>query len=109
MNRRHFLQLSTLAGGGLALGLYDKPFAATFAAAQAPGRAGLSPRAFLEIHADGTVTIQSKNPEIGQGVSTMLPMLIAEELDVEWSQVRVEQAGLDERAFGDPLLRIKFE
>ena len=93
--------MSALAGGGLALGLYEQPFTGAFAAAQQPpGRGGLSPRAFLEIHADGTVTIQSKNPEIGQGVSTMLPMLIAEELDVEWSQVRVEQAGLDERAFG---------
>jgi isoquinoline 1-oxidoreductase beta subunit len=101
MNRRHFLQLSTLAGGGLALGLYDKPLTGALAAAQAaPGRGGLSPRAFVEIHPDGMVTIQSKNPEIGQGVSTMLPMLIAEELDVEWGQVRVEQAGLDERAFG---------
>jgi isoquinoline 1-oxidoreductase beta subunit len=101
MNRRHFLQLSALAGGGLALGLYDKPHNGGFAAAQQPPRGGgLSPRAFVEIHPDGTVTIQSKNPEIGQGVSTMLPMLIAEELDVEWGQVRVEQAGLDERAFG---------
>ncbi|UWZ84497.1 xanthine dehydrogenase family protein molybdopterin-binding subunit [Occallatibacter riparius] len=99
MNRRHFLQLSALAGGGLALGLYDKPLTGAFAAAQSP-RAGLSPRAFLEIHADGTVTIKSKNPEIGQGVSTMLPMLIAEELDVDWSQVRVQQAGLNEPAFG---------
>jgi isoquinoline 1-oxidoreductase subunit beta len=102
MNRRHFLQISALAGGGLALGLYERPLNGGFAAAaqQPPAYGGLSPRAFLEIHADGTVTIQSKNPEIGQGVSTMLPMLIAEELDVEWSQVRVEQAGLDERAFG---------
>jgi isoquinoline 1-oxidoreductase beta subunit len=101
MNRRHFLQLSALAGGGLALGLYERPLGGALAAAQQPPRGGgLSPRAFLEIHADGTVTIQSKNPEIGQGVSTMLPMLIAEELDVEWAQVRVEQAGLDEHAFG---------
>jgi isoquinoline 1-oxidoreductase subunit beta len=97
MNRRHFLQMTALAGGGFALSLYDQPLARAFPAPPPPG---LSPRAFIEIHPDGTVTIQSKNPEIGQGVSTMLPMLIAEELDVEWTRVRVEQAPLDERAFG---------
>ena len=99
MNRRHFLQLTAIAGGGFALGLYDKPVARALGQAQPEGT-GLSPSAFLEIHADGSVTIKCKNPEIGQGVRTMLPMLIAEELDVDWSQVRVEQAGLDEHAMG---------
>ncbi len=97
VNRRHFLQLTTLAGGGLALGLYEVPRSLAQAGAQRPG---LSPRAFIRIQPDGAVTIMAKGPEIGQGIRTMLPMLIAEELDVEWGQVRVEQAPLDEPAYG---------
>lgn len=101
LNRRHFLQLSALAGGGLALGLYETPLSRAIGIGQARrGAPALSPRAFIEIHPDGKVTIIAKNPELGQGVRTMLPMLIAEELDVEWAQVQVQQADLNEPAFG---------
>ncbi|MGB7548574.1 MAG: molybdopterin cofactor-binding domain-containing protein [Terracidiphilus sp.] len=101
MNRRNFLQLSALAGGGLALSLYEQPLARALGGGQPDAHpAGLSPRAFIHIDRGGIVTIQAKGPEIGQGIRTMLPMLIAEELDVEWSQVRVEQASLDEAVYG---------
>lgn len=101
VNRRQFLQVSALAGGGLALGLYDGPLAHALRAGQARrGAPALSPRAFIQIHPDGKVTIMAKNPEIGQGIRTTLPMLIAEELDVDWAQVEVQQADLNEAAYG---------
>ena len=96
LNRRSFLKISSLAGGGVMFALYVKPQASL---AQAPGapQAPLSPHSFIKVSADGIVTITAKNPEVGQGVKMMLPMLIAEELDVAWADVQIEQADLDAR------------
>ena len=97
IDRRSFLQLSALAGGGLALGLYHSPLAK----AQGPGKPpDLTPQAFIKIAPDGIVTIMARASETGQGMRNMLPMLIAEELDVDWKDVRVEQADLDEKKYG---------
>ncbi len=97
LNRRLFLQLTALAGGGLALDLYRSPLAA----AQGPGTPpDLTPQAFIHIAPDGVVTIMARASESGQGMRNMLPMLIAEELDVDWKNVRVQQAELNEKIYG---------
>lgn len=96
LDRRSFLKVSALGGGGMLVALYvDLP-----TLAQGPAAAPLSPNAFISIAATGIATIMAKNPEIGQGVKTMLPMLIAEELDVDWSSVRVEQADVNQAKYG---------
>ena len=99
MRRRDFVQVSATAAGGLLVAVAI-PARLRDALAAASPPAGSSLGAFVEIAADGTVTIASKNPEIGQGVKTSLPLLVAEELDVPWQRVRVVQAGLDPR-YGD--------
>src|SRR5579863_3190414 len=97
MDRRSFLELTALAGGGLALNLYRSPLTA---AQGPPPPPELTPQAFIRIAPDGVVTIMARASESGQGMRNMLPMLIAEELDVDWNQVRVEQADLNEKIYG---------
>jgi len=98
IGRRMFLRISALAGGGMLLGLYLEPGTP---AQSEPAPAQPVPNAFIRIAADGTVTVIAKNPEVGQSVKTLLPMLIAEELDVDWKSVRIEQADLDEGKYGE--------
>src|SRR5690349_1751606 len=93
LTRRSFLQVTALSGGGMVLGLYASPEAK----AQGQQPPPIDARAFIRITPDGTVTLVSRNPEIGQGIKTMLPMLIAEELEVDWKTIKVEQADLDEK------------
>jgi len=99
LDRRSFLRVSSLAGGGIMLGLATLPESAE---AQGPGGAKggpqnntTNPNNYIKIAADGTITIMSKNPDVGQGTRTMLPMLIAEELDADWNTVKVEMTDLD--------------
>src|SRR5215472_15095596 len=96
LDRRAFLKVSSLAGGGFLLAYHLEPglAAAAQAAAPQPPTPAFQPLAFVRIAANNMVTIMAKNPEIGQGVKTSLPMLIAEELDVDWKDVRIEQADL---------------
>ena len=105
-SRREFVKVSAAAGGGLVVAVYapwgDGIRAAETAgpAAYAAGQDSLQASAFVTVHRDGTVTIMAKNPEIGQGVKTALPMIVADELGVKWEDVRVEQAPYDVERFG---------
>src|SRR5579883_943558 len=94
IDRRSFLKVSALGGGGALISLYVKPAAAQFGP-QAPPE----PNNYIKIAANGTVTIMAKNPDLGQGVKTMLPMLIAEELDADWKRVKVEQTDFDDKKY----------
>jgi isoquinoline 1-oxidoreductase subunit beta len=92
-SRRSFIKNSILAGGGLLIG-----FSQLAAFKIIPSDVLKMPdewfriNAFLNIGVNGTVTIMSTNPEFGQGVKTSMPMVVAEELDVDWKNVIVEQA-----------------
>ena len=99
LDRRSFLRVSAVAGGGLLLSSYFEFPGSLFAQGQQVA-APLAPSAFIRIAADGTVTLMAKNPEIGQGVKTMLPMLLAEELDADWKRVKIEQADVDFARYG---------
>ena len=95
-SRRNFLKTSVLASGGLLIG-FNFLTACKPEAKMPVDIANLNFNdfnAFIKISDEGYVTIFSPNPEIGQGVKTSMPMIIAEELDVEWDNVHVVQAGL---------------
>ena len=99
VSRREFLRASSIVGGGLLLTSYVDLADAMSATIQHEWRNAeeFAPSAFIRMTPDGIVTIVAKNPEIGQGMKTMLPMIIADELDVDWNNVRIEQAKLDDR------------
>ena len=102
ISRRTFLRVSSLAGGGILLGLQTASASAEAFFASDAGTApdAFAPNAFIRILPTGAVTIISKNPEAGQGIKTSLPMMIAEELDVDWKDVTVEQALGDRAKYG---------
>jgi isoquinoline 1-oxidoreductase beta subunit len=101
VSRRGFMKAAAVAGGGLVLG-FVIPGAGRFASAQAKA-APSAPNAFLHIAPDNTITVMVNRLEFGQGVHTALPMLMAEELDADWSQVRGELAPAGD-AFKDPMM-----
>jgi isoquinoline 1-oxidoreductase subunit beta len=98
LTRRSFLKVSTATTGGLLISFYFDPLG--LSQAQTLPTQNFVASAFVHVSPDNIVTITAKNPETGQGVKTMLPMLIAEELDLDWKDVRIQQADLDESKYG---------
>ena len=97
VDRRSFLKTSALAGGGIIIGFNWA--CSTAEAIKTPASAWFDINAFLTIADNGEITIMSPNPEIGQNVKTSMPMIVAEELDVDWKDVIVKQAPLNTEAF----------
>lgn len=100
IDRRGFLRVSGIAGGGLVLGTMLEYRVHELQAAELAADADFSPNAFIRITRDGKITIIAKNPEVGQGVKTSMPQLIAEELDVPWASITIEQADSDPAKYG---------
>ena len=94
VDRRTFLKVGGTAAGGLLVACYVRREPGTTSSG------AFRPNGYVRIDPDGRVVLWSKNPDMGQGIKTTLPMMIAEELDVEWSAVRVEQAELNRALYG---------
>lgn len=103
LNRRTFIQLTTAAAGGLFISLYlDKPLLAQ----QAPPPKVYPPDAFVHVRRDGQVVITVNRLEFGQGVQTSLPMVLADEMDADWSKVIGELAPAED-VYKDPMFGIQ--
>jgi CO/xanthine dehydrogenase Mo-binding subunit len=102
-NRRSFLKVSAAAGGGMMIGFswLTRCTPASEPTIAIPNE-WFDINGYIKIGDTGLVTIFSPNPEIGQNVMTSMPMVVAEELDVKWDHVVVEQGSLDEDAFKNP-------
>ncbi len=86
LSRREFLAAGAAAGAGLVIGFY-------LPHASSGTQATFAPNAYLKIAPDGKITVMLTRSEMGQGVSTSLPMILAEELEADWKQITIEQAG----------------
>jgi len=95
MGRKTFLKTMALGGGGLMLGFSWMSSSDDDNDIENLPEEFVDINAFIKIAPNGEVTISSPNPEIGQNVKTSMPMIVAEELDVDWEQVKVEQAPLN--------------
>lgn len=94
LNRREFLKTGASATGGLVIALHFSTLAPSEAALAAPA-AAFAPNAFVRVAPDGSITVIIGKAEMGQGVYTSLPMILAEELDADWTRVRCEFAPVD--------------
>ena len=105
IGRRSFLKVSAAAGGGILIGfnwlISCNPLSQEKEKVAIPNK-WFDINGYIKIGDTGMVTIYSPNPEIGQNVMTSMPMIVAEELDIPWDHVLVEQGALDDDAFKNP-------
>jgi isoquinoline 1-oxidoreductase subunit beta len=104
LSRRAFLRTGVAAGGGLLISINTPLFHADYAAAADTSTTDFAPGAFIRIYKTGQVTAIIPSVEIGQGVHTSMPMLIAEELELDPSHIRVEHAPPDDKLYANPKL-----
>lgn len=98
-SRRNFLKLAATAGGGLILGFHWSKTEASSIEVIGSLAEDVNFNSYLSISPQGVVTIFSPNPELGQNIKTSFPMVVAEELDADWTKVKVLQAALDTKKF----------
>jgi len=106
LNRRSFMRVSAAAAGGLLVSLYFDLPAVMQEGRQTPTPKVYPPDAFVHIRPDGKIVIQVNRLEFGQGVHTSLPMILADEMDADWSQVEAQLAPAAD-AYKDPLYGIQ--
>lgn len=95
LSRRKFIQTGAAVGGGLLLGFHLPAFGKGIKNAGVPAPMGFIPNAFIRIGTDDIITVIVNHSEMGQGTYTSLPMLVAEELEADWSKIRFESAPVD--------------
>ena len=108
LTRRAFLVRGSAAGAGLLLG-FHLPARRKLSAAPVPGANADQPvavNAWIEIHSNNSVLIRVARSEMGQGIFTALPMLVAEELDCDWRTVRAEYASANENLRRDNVFQL---
>jgi isoquinoline 1-oxidoreductase beta subunit len=104
LDRRSFIKLSALAGGGLMVGVYSSESEMLAQRGGPPAApAPVNPNVYITVHPDNTFTVIAKNPETGQGMRNALPMIIADEFDVDWKQVTVQQADCNPTLYGQQI------
>ena len=97
-SRRDFIKVSSVAGAGLVLSFY-LPSRGEALEAATEGTS-FAPNAWLKIDSDGIVTVTVARSEMGQGVQTSMPMIVAEELEADWTKIRIEQANAHPTKYG---------
>src|SRR5207247_281869 len=101
MNKQHqsrsFIKVSALAGGGILIGFYTENVLLAQQRGAAPPVTPINPNTYIKVHPDNTFTIVAKNPETGQGIRNSLPTIIADEFDIDWKQVKIEQSDRDDK------------
>jgi isoquinoline 1-oxidoreductase beta subunit len=104
LSRRRFLTVSAAVGGGLLISFTTRPSIGAADLAQDAASPAFTPNAFIRIGGDGQIALTMPYVEMGQGTYTSIPMLIAEELEVDLKQVRLEHAPPNEKLYGNPLI-----